>query len=53
MTSDEPWCSIQRSLQVLGERWSLLIIREIFSERHRFSEIKSALGAASTSSPPA
>ncbi|MFF3516602.1 winged helix-turn-helix transcriptional regulator [Streptomyces sp. NPDC002573] len=32
---------------MLGERWSLLIIREIFSERHRFTEIQSALGVAS------
>jgi DNA-binding HxlR family transcriptional regulator len=46
MASDEPWCSIQRSLEVLGERWSLLIIREIFSGRHRFAEIQSVLGVA-------
>ncbi|MGW5479215.1 winged helix-turn-helix transcriptional regulator [Streptomyces sp. NPDC004008] len=32
---------------MLGERWSLLIIREIFSGRHRFTEIQSALGVAS------
>lgn len=32
---------------MLGERWSLLIIREIFSGRHRFTEIRSALGVAS------
>ncbi|MFD7446801.1 winged helix-turn-helix transcriptional regulator [Streptomyces sp. NPDC059909] len=47
MASDEPRCSIQRSLQVLGERWSLLTIREIFSGRHRFAEIQSVLGVAS------
>ncbi|MGW4519308.1 winged helix-turn-helix transcriptional regulator [Streptomyces sp. NPDC004393] len=47
MASDQPWCSIQRSLHVLGERWSLLIIREIFSGRHRFTEIQAALGVAS------
>lgn len=43
---DEPACSIERSLQILGERWALLVLREIFSGRHRFAEIQSALGIA-------
>jgi DNA-binding HxlR family transcriptional regulator len=47
VTSDEPACSIERSLQVLGERWTLLIIREIYSGRHRFAEIRATLGIAS------
>lgn len=47
MTGDEPACSIERSLQVLGERWTLLIIREIYSGRNRFAEIQSTLGIAS------
>lgn len=46
-TSDEPTCSIERSLQILGERWTLLIIREISSGKHQFAEIQSALGIAS------
>ncbi|MEU4091743.1 helix-turn-helix domain-containing protein [Streptomyces sp. NPDC026673] len=44
---DEPACSIERSLQVLGERWSLLVLREIFAGRHRFAEIQASLGIAS------
>ncbi|SCG74846.1 winged helix-turn-helix transcriptional regulator [Micromonospora inositola] len=44
---DEPTCSIERSLQVLGERWTLLIIREIYTGKHRFAEIQSSLGIAS------
>lgn len=44
--NDEPSCSIERSLQVVGERWSLLVLREIFAGRHRFAEIQSALGIA-------
>jgi DNA-binding HxlR family transcriptional regulator len=44
---DEPTCSIERSLQVLGERWTLLIIREIYSGKHRFGDIQSSLGIAS------
>ena len=44
--SDDPSCSIERSLQVLGERWSLLILRQIFAGQHRFAEIQAALGVA-------
>ncbi|MGP4019081.1 winged helix-turn-helix transcriptional regulator [Saccharopolyspora sp. 5N708] len=44
--SDAPACSIERSLQVLGERWSLLILREIHREKHRFAEIQASLGIA-------
>jgi DNA-binding HxlR family transcriptional regulator len=43
---DVPSCSIERSLQVLGERWSLLILRQIFIGQHRFAEIQAALGVA-------
>ncbi|MCC4317652.1 winged helix-turn-helix transcriptional regulator [Streptomyces malaysiensis] len=43
---DEPACSIERSLRILGERWSLLVLREIFAGRHRFAEIQSSLGVA-------
>ncbi|WP_053756243.1 winged helix-turn-helix transcriptional regulator [Streptomyces sp. AS58] len=46
-TNDEPACSIERSLQILGERWALLVLREIFAERHRFAEIQASLGIAS------
>ncbi|GAA3777602.1 winged helix-turn-helix transcriptional regulator [Streptomyces chiangmaiensis] len=44
---DEPACSIERSLQILGERWSLLVLREVFAGHHRFAEIRSSLGIAS------
>ncbi|MDX3098600.1 helix-turn-helix domain-containing protein [Streptomyces sp. ME01-24h] len=43
---DQPACSIERSLQIVGDRWSLLVLREIFSERHRFAEIQTSLGIA-------
>lgn len=45
-TEDEPTCSIERSLQILGERWSLLVLRDIFAGRHRFAEIQTSLGVA-------
>lgn len=44
--SDEPACSIERSVGILGERWSILIIREISRGQHRFSEIREVLGIA-------
>ncbi|MGP4099744.1 winged helix-turn-helix transcriptional regulator [Nonomuraea sp. KM90] len=44
--ADEPACSIERSLQILGERWTFLILREIFRGRHKFAEIRDALGIA-------
>ena len=34
------FCSIARALDVFGERWSLLIIRELLSGSRRFSEIQ-------------
>ena len=34
------FCSIARTLDVLGERWSLLVVREVLSGSHRFGEIR-------------
>lgn len=39
-------CSVARSLEVLGERWTLLVIREAFFGRTRFAELRDALGVA-------
>jgi DNA-binding HxlR family transcriptional regulator len=39
-------CSIASSLEVVGERWSLLIIRDIFRGRRRFDQIQESLGIA-------
>ncbi|HEU0182071.1 MAG TPA: helix-turn-helix domain-containing protein [Agromyces mariniharenae] len=43
--SDER-CSIARSLEVIGQKWSLLIVREAFRGRTRFADIRSRLGVA-------
>lgn len=40
-------CSIARTLAVLGERWTLLILREAIDGRARFAEFREALGIAS------
>lgn len=39
-------CSIQRTLDLVGDRWTLLILRDIFRGVHRFSQIQSDLGIA-------
>src|SRR5919202_5376522 len=38
-------CPIAASLELVGERWSLLVIREISLGNHRFSEIARGTGA--------
>lgn len=43
--SDER-CSIARSLEVIGQKWSLLIIREAFRGRTRFADFRARLGIA-------
>ncbi len=39
-------CSIARALEVVGEWWTPMIIREVFAGKHRFSEIQRDLGIA-------
>ena len=39
-------CSIARTLELIGERWSLLVIRDVFIGNRRFDEIQSSLGVA-------
>jgi DNA-binding HxlR family transcriptional regulator len=39
-------CSIARTLELVGERWTLLILRDAFLGRRRFDEFQSSLGIA-------
>ena len=39
-------CPIARTLDVIGDWWSLLIVRDIFLGRHRFGEFEKSLGLA-------
>jgi DNA-binding HxlR family transcriptional regulator len=43
----ESSCAIARSLAVLGERWTMLILREAFSGTARFADFRDNLGVAS------
>ena len=38
-------CSIAASLELVGERWALLVVREVSMGNHRFSEIARGTGA--------
>ena len=37
-------CSIRRTLDIVGERWTLLVLREAFYGVHRFDDFVRALG---------
>jgi DNA-binding HxlR family transcriptional regulator len=39
-------CSVARALEIVGERWTLLIIRDLLSGPHRFAELQRKLGIA-------
>jgi DNA-binding HxlR family transcriptional regulator len=40
-------CSIARTLEVVGDRWTLLIIRDVALGRRRFDQLLEGLGIAS------
>lgn len=37
-------CSVARTLEVIGERWSLLVVRDVFLGIRRFDEMQEHLG---------
>ncbi len=39
-------CSVARALEVVGERWTVLILRDVFLGLRRFDEIRADLGIA-------
>jgi len=41
---DQQACSVARALSVLGERWTLLIIRDAFRGTRRFDDFQRSLG---------
>ena len=40
-------CSIARTLEVVGDRWTLLIVRDVLLGKRRFDELLESLGVAS------
>ncbi len=41
-------CSIARALEVVGERWTLLVLRDLFVGIRRFDELVASLGVTRT-----
>lgn len=39
-------CSIARALELVGERWTMLVLRDVFLGVRRFEELQSDLGVA-------
>ncbi|MEQ9773400.1 helix-turn-helix domain-containing protein [Pectobacterium jejuense] len=42
----EDACPVARALEVVGDRWALLIIRDAFDNRRRFGDFQRSLGVA-------
>jgi DNA-binding HxlR family transcriptional regulator len=40
MKSYGQFCSVARALDLLGERWTLLVVRELLAGSHRFGEVQ-------------
>ena len=45
-TYDDQNCSVARALEVLGDRWTLLVIRDAFLGVRRFDDFQRNLGVA-------
>jgi DNA-binding HxlR family transcriptional regulator len=45
-TYDEQVCSVARALEVVGERWTLLIVRDALLGLQRFDQLQQSLGIA-------
>lgn len=48
MRSYGQYCALARTLDVIGERWTLLIIRELFARECRYSDLRDALPGIAT-----
>ena len=42
-TYPEQRCSIAKALEIVGERWTLLILRDTFEGKHRFEDLQASL----------
>jgi len=40
----EDWCPVARAMSVIGDRWTLLIVRDCFLGKSRFEEFQKSLG---------
>lgn len=47
MANEQDCCPIEVALNVIGKKWTVLIIRELFNGKKRFSEIAATLPISS------
>jgi DNA-binding HxlR family transcriptional regulator len=45
-TAWQAQCPVVKTLERVGDRWSILLLRELFRGAHRFDELQAALGIA-------
>jgi DNA-binding HxlR family transcriptional regulator len=38
------WCPVARAMSVIGDRWTILIVRDCFLGKSRFEEFQKSLG---------
>jgi DNA-binding HxlR family transcriptional regulator len=43
-TYDKQICPVARVMEVIGDRWTLLIVRDVFQSLHRFQQLEASLG---------
>lgn len=48
MRSYRQYCALARSLDIVGDRWTLLIIRELFARDSRYSDLRDGLPGIAT-----
>ncbi|MFN4249503.1 MULTISPECIES: helix-turn-helix domain-containing protein [unclassified Deinococcus] len=44
---NRPECGVERTLMIIGGKWTTLILRELLAGTRRFSELRRALGRVS------
>ncbi|MBR0799677.1 helix-turn-helix transcriptional regulator [Bradyrhizobium jicamae] len=44
-TTDQTLCPVARAETEVGDRWTVLVLRELFARSHRFEEIQAQTGA--------
>ncbi|MDT8719314.1 helix-turn-helix transcriptional regulator [Clostridium sp. 19966] len=47
MKKDLPACPVETTLLLIGDKWKVLILRELISGTKRFGELKKAIGSIS------
>ena len=44
--ADQDWCPVARTLDIVGDRWTLLVLRDIMLRKRKFKEILESLGCS-------